>query len=222
MSNEEPIAQKQTVLCGQVNSHFQNMAADIIRKGDLAAVRNLLEQGLDPRTRSAQPLLHVACEQENEEIVRLLLQYGADANERCVYDMTPLSICLQTENLAAIPILLEFGADPNGIVGYTFLYLACLRKMFDVALLLIRYGADMNRKNKHGFSTFDSVAMDGNRRQDILRFLLMNGAHIRVDNMDKFPKKVKKHLTRVKRLSVLCACLDRLPADLIRAYISFF
>ena len=47
------------------------------------------------------------------EIIRLLLSFGADPNQRGLNDYTPLHTAAGERNLRAVEILLEGGADPR-------------------------------------------------------------------------------------------------------------
>jgi ankyrin repeat protein len=46
------------------------------------------------------------------EIMTLLLEFGADPNERGINDYTPLHMAVSERNLPAVRLLLEVGADP--------------------------------------------------------------------------------------------------------------
>jgi ankyrin repeat protein len=47
------------------------------------------------------------------EIIRLLLAFGADPNQRGINDYTPLHMAVAERNPAAIRLLLDGGADPQ-------------------------------------------------------------------------------------------------------------
>lgn len=46
------------------------------------------------------------------DIMKLLLEFGADPNQRGINDYTPLHMAVGEQNLAAVRLLLEAGADP--------------------------------------------------------------------------------------------------------------
>jgi hypothetical protein len=67
---------------------------DAARKGDVAAVRTLLDEGLDVDTkfRYGRTALAFACDRGHVEVVRLLLERGADVNAQdSFYHATPLT-----------------------------------------------------------------------------------------------------------------------------------
>src|SRR4051812_46498520 len=92
----------------------------------LAFIRTLLDLGADvnaPVDDGFPPLIAaLSCTRDVpgairrtdvDEIVRLLLQSGADPNQRGINDYTPLHMAVAERNLAAIQILLDAGADAS-------------------------------------------------------------------------------------------------------------
>jgi len=57
--------------------------------------------------------LHVACENGNEQVLRTLIELGADLNIRDKSLNTPLHIAVQKGHLRCVYILLRDGADPS-------------------------------------------------------------------------------------------------------------
>ena len=47
------------------------------------------------------------------DIIKLLLSFGADPNQRGLNDYTPLHMAVGEENLPAIELLIDAGADPR-------------------------------------------------------------------------------------------------------------
>jgi ankyrin repeat protein len=83
-------------------------------------VRTLLEAGADPNygDHSGFPsllaALSCASPSRSRELLQLLLEHGADPNQRGLNDYTPLHYATtQSKDPGAVRILLEHGADPT-------------------------------------------------------------------------------------------------------------
>ena len=79
---------------GADGAHSRNPVVGSARKGDAAAVRRLLDAGVDPNTRFRYDAtaLSYACDRGHVEVVRLLLERGAEVNVKdTFYGATPLS-----------------------------------------------------------------------------------------------------------------------------------
>ena len=89
--------------------------------------------------------LHSAIANRRTEIVRLLLEHGADVNAAQADDFTPLHEAAQNGMLEVTRWLLDRGANVNAKLtdGKTPLALAVEYKHDDVVELLRRYGATM-------------------------------------------------------------------------------
>ncbi len=83
------------------------------RKGDIEKVKAMLAQGIDVNTRSKYnaTALSFACDRGNVELVRLLLEKGADPNATdSFYGATPIVWAAQKGNVQIVKMLLEKGA----------------------------------------------------------------------------------------------------------------
>ena len=92
----------------------------------LAFIRTLLEIGADPNAPvedgfppliaaliSAREVQGSKRRTDVDEIIRLLLTFGVDPNQRGINDYTPLHMAVAERNLLAIHRLLDGGADPE-------------------------------------------------------------------------------------------------------------
>ncbi|MEE1655036.1 ankyrin repeat domain-containing protein [Microvirga sp. CF3062] len=89
-----------------------------IYHGIISLVKELLELGADPNYPSSDgfPSLFAAMgsgKEDRHERLKLLLDHGADIQQRGVNDYTPLHQAACMDDAVAIEILLQRGADPN-------------------------------------------------------------------------------------------------------------
>lgn len=89
------------------------------RRGDPAAVRDLLEAGADPDAAGTggtrwPPLLH-ACHKHQLEAARVLLEYGADPDHATPNGYTALMMAASERDPAMMALLLDFGADAHRV-----------------------------------------------------------------------------------------------------------
>jgi ankyrin repeat protein len=94
--------------------------------------------------------LHHAVSEQNESLVRLLLQHGSDVNY-CTNESvgSPMTLAIQTANERIIEILAESGADVNCSTknGNTALHLAAHAGNEKLLRLLLKCGAEVDRRN---------------------------------------------------------------------------
>jgi hypothetical protein len=119
----------------------------------LAFIRTLLEIGANPNAPvddGFPPIVAALCctrvtpgantRTDVDDIIRLLLAHGADANQRGINDYTPLHMAVAERNATAVRILLDGGADSalrTRIDDYeTPLEMATAAGLTDIAALL--------------------------------------------------------------------------------------
>jgi len=84
------------------------------RKGDLAAVKKLLNEGADvnTRTRYQSTPLFFACDRGHLEVARLLIERGADVNVKDnFYNASALTWAMSKKHEPLVALLVEKGAD---------------------------------------------------------------------------------------------------------------
>ena len=123
------------------------------RRGDVAAVRSLLDEGADPNVAQGDGLtaLHLAAQEGNLEIVEVLLGAGAKVEAKTrIGDFTPLHLASGGAHATVALMLIEAGADPGAMSttsGVTPLHLAAKAMNGESAVReLLAHGAPVNAR----------------------------------------------------------------------------
>jgi ankyrin repeat protein len=172
--------------------------ARAIYAGDAGAVVRWLNRGADPNAR-----LHQAMQTGNLEIVRLLVEHGADVNVRGIdssefeahwwaTERTPLMIAAKRGDIPVVRYLLDRGADPNlgDDRGRTALFFAVSPGVVAassrgpvvtwghpaVVSVLLEHGADVNARSHAGCTALHTAATFG--EVDLVRTLIGSGCDV--------------------------------------------
>lgn len=89
-----------------------------VETGDAGAARLALERGADPdgvkpRRLGGTPVLFVAAQGGDLDVVRVLLDAGAAADAVSGFEWTPLRAAVNEGHADVVALLLERGVDPN-------------------------------------------------------------------------------------------------------------
>lgn len=119
----------------------------LIGRGETARICEALEGGADPEARGrfgATPLLS-AVQTRRLDVIRLLVEAGADPNTPCLRmgKFTPLHLAAQRDNLDTILLLLQLGADAEKRTWLTPIDWAVSRPVVDA---LVAAGGDPNAR----------------------------------------------------------------------------
>ena len=110
---------------------------DLVRSGDLQHVEDFLSThqiDLNRKTRMGVSPLMVACKNGHLEIVKLLLQKGADVDFE---HQSALMAAVEGGNVEVVNLLLEHGANPEATGNETVLSLACEQGSIEVVEVLL-------------------------------------------------------------------------------------
>lgn len=86
---------------------------DAVKRDDTKFLKSYLEKYKSVNFKSIEgfTMIHIACIQENVEIVNLLIGYGADVNVITIYGETPLHFAVSKANIALVALLIRCGAE---------------------------------------------------------------------------------------------------------------
>lgn len=108
-------------------------------------------------TKIGQPLIVIATEEGFSQIVKTLLEFGADPNQYDHLENSALNIAAGKGQYALVNLLMQFGADPNhaNIMGTTPIAAAAKNGHNEVANLLAEQGANPHTQNYEGIAATD-------------------------------------------------------------------
>lgn len=150
-----------------------------IARGDLEDVRRHLDRDAalaNGSERARMRPLHQAILRRRPEIVRLLLERGADPRVADGSLRSPLQMAVERADAALVDLLLRAGADVNvrDKAGWTPLHHAGAKNQLAIARRLLEGGADARILSQLGGTALHEAAVGGG--PDLLRLLVERGA----------------------------------------------
>jgi ankyrin repeat protein len=155
---------------------------DLLRKGDLAAAKALIEKSpqlVEARDNDGDTPLHYAAREGNAELINYLIDKGAKLELQDARQKTPLHLAAMNDRRDAVSVMLKRGAALETRDDYrrTALIL-CARERGQAATgrILVEAGADVNAVDKFGSTALELAAWRG--KADFVDLLLEKGARV--------------------------------------------
>ncbi|MEJ2719445.1 MAG: ankyrin repeat domain-containing protein [Deltaproteobacteria bacterium] len=178
-SSSNPKTKGRTPASSSSDSAKNQALIEAAKTGRVKEVVRLLKTGANMQASDKKyrmtPLMW-ACHKNHPEVVKVLLDRGADVNARYGNPQTPLMKAAREGNLEIVRLLLKHGAEVNAKsdIGDTPLHLAAWKGHLDVAKLLLNNGAIVNMKGAQGETPLMVAALNG--RVYVAQLLLRRGA----------------------------------------------
>lgn len=144
-------------------------------------VANLLKRGMDPNAVDikGQPVLHIAAREHNLEVLKILVEGGADIDKQNALKETPIMIASLAGSTDMVQYLLSKDAEVNK-PGWTALLYAATNGHADIVKLLLDASAYIDGAAPNGTTPLMMATRGG--YIDTVRLLLDEGADPSVKN----------------------------------------
>lgn len=154
-----------------------------VERGDIAAVKEWLDEGLDPefQGREIGTGLMSAAWHGNIEMMKLFVARGANPRRANHNGEQPLQLAAWNGHLEAVKWLLDNGAALNRDGNYWgALHYAVFNGHTELAKYLVERGADVNARSPNGSTPLMMAGREG--RGDLAKLLLESGADTKAKN----------------------------------------
>lgn len=166
---------------------LNRLVVAIVREGDADMLMTLLQRArvnLQPRQDSmdeSEPApLMLAVQQDNEPLISVLLDFGADANTQSsdAEAWTALHIAAEWGNISVVTRLLQAGAnvEARSSEGETPLHIAVRSSHLSTVNVLLSAGADAQARNESGQTPLHIASIEGST--SVMTALLQHGASV--------------------------------------------
>jgi ankyrin repeat protein len=188
-----------------------------IRSNDIASVKSFIDSGENVNTHSQYLIrgqywtltpLVLASLSGNLDIMRLLIEAGANVDQQDGYGQTPLMATVECKHLEATNLLIKHGADVNekNPVKKTALMVAARHGDRESAKFILSKGADPNIGFGSGYTALSVAAWFG--YEDIVRELIEHGAmadHVAIASMrERITNQIRALLMLSMSVKMVC------------------
>lgn len=168
--------------------HQNNYGSNPIRyacaNGQLEVVKYAFEDlGIDDKsiTPTGWTYLHFACQADQVDLIKYLIQRGADITAKDNNGATPIHIASGKESINVVRYILETyssvcGVNDKDARGQTAIVYAVSKSDLQITKYLVEQGADVNVKFGSNFTVLHHCAL--NKFNELGKFLISSGADI--------------------------------------------
>ena len=169
-----PLAAGLLALASPAHAQFSDgyKFLEAVKKKDLEKVNEMLagSGAVLVNTRDVtteQTALHLTTQRRDRAWMAEMIRRGADVNARDRSGVTPLVLATNLGFVEGVELLVEYKArvDDSNDAGETPLISAIHRRHAELARILLKAGADPDRKDNSGRSARDYATMDSNGAQ---------------------------------------------------------
>ncbi len=172
-----------TIVMDQWSSLPQPQQAQARQRVVLVAVRAALAAGASPNAKadehsSEDSALTLATWRNYTDVVKLLLDKGAQVSAGDQYGNTPLQAISLTTPVELVEAILKHGGDVNKATGRNSapFFWAIRLGRYDLVELMLAYHADLNKRNEQGATPLMAAAEAG--QLGMIKLFLRHGADI--------------------------------------------
>uniref|UniRef100_A0AAR5Q9P6 Uncharacterized protein n=1 Tax=Dendroctonus ponderosae TaxID=77166 RepID=A0AAR5Q9P6_DENPD len=170
-------------------------------KGRLEVVKEIISRNpnlINATDADQYTPLHRACYSNKVDIVKYLVEHGADLSALTELKWQPLHCCSHWGHADCAAVLLENGADPNALTegGQTPLHIAATKPggYKIVQLLLMHEGTDPNIQNGNGEIAYDLAK----RSSQYYNIFEMADPSFSIENINKLEGDIKSNTKNIK------------------------
>ena len=163
-----------------MDDNFQKVLTEVKNCGNVALNKIVVKSW----KKTVNELLQTAVKEDEANVVKLLIEVGADVNHENTKGLTAMMEASRMGNDQSVKLLIEAGADVNhrNKKGYTALMNAVGENHVECVKLLIEAGADVNHADNDGWTALTDAAWDDN--EECVKLLIEAGADVNYKRCD--------------------------------------
>jgi ankyrin repeat protein len=165
--------------------NISKLFLSLCQKGEIASVEFLLSKGINANiidSITQDSTLHIAIENNNYQLVKLLVNNNVDINSRNKIGTSPLLLAFEKSSIQIISLLLDVGAnieDKDNLGREVILYAACNKSPTPLKYLIEQLNFPINeRMNQNGTTVLHYAAANSSNETlayiDILTYIDIN------------------------------------------------